>query len=413
MPSPPPAHDILFIHQNMPGQFRHLAAALAASQTCRVSFLTRREGVIMDGIRTCRYPSPDAARETTDAVLAPVEKVLQFGRAVLKAGLAMRADGYRPHLIIAHPGWGEALFLRDIWPEARIVTYGEYYYQSHGGDIGFDPLFPPRPEGLARARMMNTHLLLAHEQADCILSPTRWQGDRHPAMLQDRIEVIFDGIDTARVQPNPAADFTLADGSILTAHDEVITYVARNLEPHRGFHVLMRALPALLAARPRAQVIIVGGEEVSYSPPAPQSHASWKAMLMAEVDFGDAMSRVHFQGKLAYKSYLDLLAISSAHIYLTYPFVLSWSCMEAMAAGCLLVASDTMPVREVITHGQNGLLFPFFDGKALVETVCAALDDQSRGARLRTAARETVVTRYDLRQCLGAQRQLVARMLQR
>lgn len=406
-----PQCDILFIHQNMPGQFRHLAATFAAAPAFRVSFLTRREGVGMDGVRTCRYPSPDDTRQTGEALLAPVEKVLRFGRAVLNAALTMRADGYCPQLIIAHPGWGEALFLRDVWPAARIITYGEYYYQAEGGDIGFDPLFPARPEGLARARMMNTHLLLAHEQADCILSPTHWQKQRHPALLQDRIEVIFDGIDTTRVKGNAEAAFSLADGRALSVQDEVITYVARNLEPHRGFHVLMQALPALLAARPKAHVVIVGGEDVSYSPAPPPPHVSWKARFLSETDFGADAARVHFPGKLTYRAYLDLLAVSSVHLYLTYPFVLSWSCLEAMAAGCLIAASDTGPVREVISHGENGLLFPFFDSVALVETVCTALDNRAQSDTLRRAARETVVSRYDLRQCLVAQACLIERVL--
>ena len=335
----------------------------------------------------------------------------QAGRRRRRAALTMRADGYCPQLIIAHPGWGEALFLRDVWPAARIITYGEYYYQAEGGDIGFDPLFPARPEGLARARMMNTHLLLAHEQADCILSPTHWQKQRHPALLQDRIEVIFDGIDTTRVKGNAEAAFSLADGRALSVQDEVITYVARNLEPHRGFHVLMQALPALLAARPKAHVVIVGGEDVSYSPAPPPPHVSWKARFLSETDFGADAARVHFPGKLTYRAYLDLLAVSSVHLYLTYPFVLSWSCLEAMAAGCLIAASDTGPVREVISHGENGLLFPFFDSVALVETVCTALDNRAQSDTLRRAARETVVSRYDLRQCLVAQACLIERVL--
>lgn len=405
------ACEILFLHQNMPGQFRFLAATFAQAKQFSVSFMTRREGVDMQGIRTLRYPSPADTRETGEPLLAPVEKVVRFGRAVLDAGLKLRREGYYPRLIVAHPGWGEALFLRDIWPKARIITYGEYYYRADGGDIGFDPIFPVTPQGLARSRMMNTHLVLSHEQADAILSPTRWQAARHPDFLQPRIEVIFDGIDTTRVCPDAGARFTLPDGAVVGVEDEVITYVARNLEPHRGFHIFMAALPALLAARPKAQVVIVGGEEVSYSPSAPPPFASWKAKLLSEIDLGGHEARVHFMGKLAYADYLALLRVSSAHLYLTFPFVLSWSCMEAMAAGCLMVASDTGPVREVIEHGHNGLLFPFHDGAALVETVCAALDDPARGAAMRQAARETVTGRYDLRQCLAAQARLIERVL--
>lgn len=406
------ACEILFIHQNMPGQFRFLAAAFAQSPQFSVTFLTRREGVDLKGVRTARYPSPEDKRETGEVLLAPVEKVLRYGRAVLEAGLTMRNSGYVPNLIVAHPGWGEALFLRDIWPSAKIITYGEYYYQPDGGDIGFDPMFPVTPHGLARTRMMNTHLLLAHAQADAILSPTEWQKSRHPDFLQSRIETIFDGIDTTRVVPDQAARFTLPNGRSIGADDEVVTYIGRNLEPHRGFHVVMRALPELLARRPNAQVVIVGGTEVSYSPNPPKPHESWKDVMLAQVPLGEGADRVHFVGKLAYRDYLSLLQLSSAHLYLTFPFVLSWSCMEAMAAGCLMIGSDTAPVREVIRHGENGLLFPFHDTAALVETVCAALDDPEQGQRLRAAARQTVVEHYDLRQCLTRQIKMIERVLQ-
>ena len=405
------ACEILFIHQNMPGQFRFLAAAFGLSSQYSVTFLTRREGVDLKGVRTVHYPAPEDRRETSEALLAPVEKVLRFGRAVLEAGLKLRQSGYVPHLIVAHPGWGEALFLRDVWPSAKIITYGEYYYQPDGGDIGFDPLFPVTPEGLARTRMMNTHLLLAHAQADAILSPTQWQKSRHPDFLQPRIETIFDGIDTTRAKPDPAARFALPDGRMISAEDEIVTYIGRNLEPHRGFHVVMRALPELLARRPNAQIVIIGGTEVSYSPNAPKPHESWKDYMLAQVPLGDSADRVHFVGKLLYRDYLSLLQLSSAHLYLTFPFVLSWSCMEAMAAGCLMVGSDTAPVREVITHGENGLLFPFHDVDALIDTVCTALDDQERGARLRAAARQTIVERYDLRHCLTRQVQMIERVL--
>lgn len=403
--------QILFIHQNMPGQFRYLAAAFAQSSQFAPTFLTRREGVDLKGVRTVRYPSPDESRKTFEPLLAPVEKVLRFGRAVLDAGIALRRSGYTPDLIVAHPGWGEALFLRDIWPKTRIITYGEYYYQSDGGDIGFDPLFPVSYESLARARMMNTHLLLAHDQADAILSPTEWQRSRHPNLLQPKITTIFDGIDTTRITPSTTARFTLSDGQVLGAGQEVITYIGRNLEPHRGFHMVMRALPLLLKRRPDAQVIIVGGTEVSYSPQPPSPHISWKDCLLAEVPLGNAANRVHFVGKLTYSEFLKLLQISSAHLYLTFPFVLSWSCLEAMAAGCLMIASDTAPVREVITHGQNGLLFPFHDSQALVDAVCDALADRERGDRLRAAARASVQQSYDLRDCLIRQVQLIERVL--
>ena len=403
--------DILFIHQNMPGQFRFLAAALAKLPQIRVFFLTCRPGVQIEGVVSAVYPRPEAKQLSEEAFARPLEASARYGRAAAKAALELKAKGVAPRLIVVHPGWGEGLLIRDIWPEARILSYAEYYYQPSGGDTGFDPMFPVSANGLATARMMNANLLVSHEQADALLCPTHWQKQRHPPMLQDKIEVIFDGIDTTRVCPDALARFTLPDGSVLTAANEVITYVARNLEPHRGYHIFMRALPRLLKARPNATVVIVGGEEASYSPKSPAPHASWREMLAAQVDLGAAAARVHHIGKLPYGDYLSLLRVSSAHVYLTYPFVLSWSCLEAMAAGCLMVASDTGPVREVITDGANGLLFSFFDTDALVATVCRALDDPARGQALRAAARQTAVAGYDIKDCLAAQLRLVERLI--
>ncbi len=402
---------IVFLHQNMPGQFRYLAMALAQRPDTRVWFVTRRGGVTLPGVTSVVYPLADAGAKSAEPLARPLEGSARFARAAAGAMLELRRQGVTPALVFAHPGWGEALLIRDVWPAARIVTYAEYYYQPEGGDIGFDPLFPATPGGLFNARMMNANLLLAHEAADVLLSPTAWQASRHPALLQSRIEVIFDGIDTNRVTPDATATFTLPDGRVLSRADEVITYVARNLEPHRGYHQFIAALPALLAARPRAQVVIVGGDEVSYSPLPRDGHPHWRAKLAAEVDLGEGAGRVHHIGKLAYAQYLALLRVSAAHVYLTYPFVLSWSFMEAMAAGCLMVASDTAPVREVARHGENALLFPFFDGAAMVATIGAAIDDPTHGAALRSAARATVVARYDLASCLGAQLALAERLL--
>ncbi len=394
---------ILFVHQNMPGQFRHLAAELAKNPAYRVVFLTRREGVTMPNVITARYPLKEAPPPPAEPLVRSIAQSVNFGAAVAKAAVDMANKNIVPDLIIAHPGWGEALFLRDAWPHAKIVTYGEYYYQPYDGDIGFDPLFPRTLQGVCNARIMNANLLLSHEAADAMISPTHWQKSRHPQFLQDKTTVIFDGIDTDRAAPSPDATFNLGNGTTLTAKDEVITYVARNLEPHRGFHVFVEALPKLLAARPNARIIVVGGDERSYSPPPRGGHESWRSALMSGVDLGQAADRVHFVGKLAYADYLSLLQISGAHLYLTYPFVLSWSCLEAMSAGCAIVASDTAPVAEVITHEQNGLLVPFFDSDALVASVCRLLDDPVLSERLRQSARQTAVTRYNLADCLKQQ----------
>lgn len=403
--------DIVLVHQNMPAQFRHLALALGADPAVRPVFISRRHGVKMPGVQTAIYDMAEPGSPSSVRHVRAVEGAVRFAEAAADAAFALKREGVDPRLVIAHPGWGEALFLRDIWPKAKILTYAEYYYQPHGGDIGFDPMFPATPHGLFNARMMNAQLLLSHEAADAMLSPTQWQASRHPAILHDRIRVIFEGVDTQRVCPDRTARFAVPEGPVLTAEDEVITYIARNLEPHRGFHVFLRALPALLQARPRAQVVIVGGDDVSYSPRAPAPHANWRERMLCEIDLRANAARVHFTGKLAYADYLALLRISRAHIYLTYPFVLSWSCVEAMAAGCAIVASDTAPVREVIDHGEQGLLVPFFDGAALVETVCRVLDDRPLAARLGEAARNRAVAHYDVRDCLRQQLLLVHELL--
>ena len=193
---------------------------------------------------------------------------------------------------------------------------------------------------------------------------------------------------------------------MLFRSDEVVTYVARNLEPYRGFHVFMRALPDLLRRRPKAHVVIVGGDGVSYGRAAPGG-VTWKAMLLKEIGGVDE-SRVHFTGKIPYDRFVELLQISRAHVYLTYPFVLSWSMIEAMSAGCIVVGSATGPVQEVITHGENGLLVDFFSGKQLVDGVCRALDGGADIAAMRRRARETAVERYDVHRCLQAQWQLLS-----
>lgn len=402
-----PSIDVLFVHQNMPGQFRHLAPALAKIPGFRVFFLTRREGVTLPNVVSAVYKVPEVEEKSPERFARPVENAVRFGRLAATAALDMKKRGINPRVIIVHPGWGEALFLRDVWPQAKIVTFAEYYYREHGGDIGFDPLFPKTPNILFNARMMNANLLLSHEAADALIAPTHWQKSRHPEFLQEKTRVIFDGVDTSRVQPMPDARFTLPDGTTVDRSDEVITYISRNLEPHRGFHVFMRSLPALLKARPNARVVIVGGSEVSYSPRPPAGHESWRSMLEGEVDLGADKARVHFLGKLPYSDYLSLLGVSSAHIYLTYPFVLSWSCVEAMAAGCAIVASDTAPVREVIRDGENGLLVPFFDNERMIEAIGRIIDDRALSARLRANAREAAVANYDLRACLRDQLLLV------
>jgi glycosyltransferase involved in cell wall biosynthesis len=295
------------------------------------------------------------------------------------------------------------MFLRDLWPTARIGLYCELYYALDETAAPFDPEFPKQSgeTDSIRLRMKNLNNMMHRQSMDLGISPTQFQASTFPEEYEDLISVIHDGIDTNVVRPNPQASFTLEDGTVLRQGDEVITFVNRNLEPYRGYHVFMRALPDLLKARPNARVLIVGGDEVSYGA-APPKGQTWKQIYIDEVRGTiptPNWERVHFLGKVPYDKFLSMLQISRAHVYLTYPFVLSWSLMEAMSIGAPIIASDTAPVKEVITHGETGRLFPFFDGDRMVEEICTVLDDPAMRAEMAEASRAYAVARYDLQSC--------------
>lgn len=187
-------------------------------------------------------------------------------------------------------------------------------------------------------------------------------------------------------------------GTILRAGDEVVSFVNRNLEPYRGFHSFMRALPEILAARPRAQIVVVGGDAVSYGR-APRDGGTWRARLLAEVGSRLDLARVHFVGKLPYPTLIKLFQVTAAHVYLTYPFVLSWSMLEAMSAGALVIGSRTAPVEEVVQDGRNGLLVDFFSPVEIAQRVIEVLERPARFLELRMNARQTIVQKYDLLSC--------------
>lgn len=370
--------NILFIHQNFPGQFLHLAADLARTPGHRVVALGMTAHAAPPGVtlRVYRFLRPAAA--DTHPLLADQETQVRRAEACAAAALQLRQEGYVPDVVVAHPGWGEALFIRDVFPQARLLVYCEYYYAAEGQDVGFDPSAPPLTFAQrCRLRLKNAANLLSLEAADAGIAPTRWQRDTYPAWARAKISVIHDGIDSKRVRFDPAARLSVtgADGAAITFAPgaELVTYAARNLEPVRGFQVFMRALPALLRRRPHAHVLIAGGDDVSYGQRAPGG-ASWRATLLAELDGALDTRRVHFPGQLAYPDYLRMLSVSRVHAYWTVPFVLSWSFLDAAAAGVPLVASATAPVLEFA--GRLGVpTLDFFDSAGLADALahcCAA-----------------------------------------
>ncbi len=384
----------LFVHQNFPGQYRHLVQHLVA-QGHEVTFITQPNNNAMPGVTKLVYPRDTRQALHCHAYTVEIDRAIHAGAAVADVCRRLREEGYRPGLVVGHSGWGETLFIKDVFADTPLLANFEFFYQLQGGDVGFDPEYASSFHDPSKLRARNAVNLLAYDAADWGHAATAWQRSLYPATMHERIAVLHEGVDTTRICPNPRAAFTLPSGRVLTASDEVVTYVARNLEPYRGFHVFMRSLPAVLRRRPRAQVVIVGGDGVSYGAPAPPD-ASFRELLLKELQGELDLRRVHFTGQIAHHLYLDLLRISSAHVYLTYPFVLSWSFIEALASGCLVIGSATPSVLEVLRDGVNGIAVDFFDTEALAGHIVAALAAPRRYLRLREAARRTAVSQFDL-----------------
>lgn len=388
--------DYLIVHQNCPGQFAHIAARLAALGN-RVVFLTQAVAAPIVGVETVHYERHRNPQSTIHHYLTDLELGVLNGQAAYERCRALRASGFSPDLILGHAGWGEMLFLKDIWPRVPILSYLEFFYRQVGADVGFED-GPSDPDDPPRIRAKNAISLLSFESCDHVITPTEWQRSGFPDYVQRRMTVQHEGIDSVRASPDPQAVLKVGQENFV-AGEETITFVARNLEPYRGFHILMRALPEVLRRRPKARVLIVGGDGLSYGARHP-SGRSWKSVVLEEVGADLDHSRVHFLGQLPYESYLGVLKVSGVHVYLTYPFVLSWSCLEALSAGCLVIGSRTQPVEEVIRDQENGLLCDFSDVSGLADKLVSALADPGAHAQIRHQAREACVKTYDLHQVI-------------
>lgn len=385
----------LFIHQNMPGQYRELVPWLAA-QGHEVTFITQRtDPPSIDGVRAVVYAPRHKAAKDAYALSRQVEECFGAGHEVALTCRRLAAEGYRPDIVLGHVGWGELTFLRQVWADVPIIGYFEYFYLSEGGVVGFDPEFPASEgaEFVMHARNAINYMNLAACTEG--QTPTHWQHQTFPPEMRDRIRVAHDGIRTDRLGPDSDVRLKLARlGREVTREDEIFTFVSRNMEPTRGFHKFARALPRILEARPEARALIVGGNGVSYGR---ESNAAGGYRAELEAELGDRIdwSRVHFLGRLPYRDYMRVTQIGRCAIHLSYPFVLSWSLLESMAMGATMVASDTAPIREVIEHGKTGLLVDFHDHDALAEQVISVLSAPEDYAHLGPAARRSVVERYD------------------
>jgi glycosyltransferase involved in cell wall biosynthesis len=392
--------NVLFVHNNFPAQYLHIVRALADDPDVHMAAIGSSTSQKMNGVRLLKYSLGNVDVSNTHPFARRFDLECYRAEQVLYALSSLASTGFKPDVIMAHPGWGETLPLRTIFPDARILLYCEFFYGAYDRDVGFDPEFPETgADGHVALHLKNASSLLALADSDIGISPTEWQRSTFPKEYQSKITVIHEGIDVDFVKPKPDAVLRLASGRELRQSDEVVTFVARNLEPLRGYHVFMRALPRIMATRPRAQVVVIGGDGVSYGASSP-SGTTWKAHFLDETAKQIDRDRIHFTGRLTYADYLRALQVSSAHVYLTYPFVLSWSLLEALSAGCVVIGSDTAPVREVL-NSKNGLLVPFFDIEQIAERVIEALTYPGRFRAVRTQARQTILDQYDLAQiCL-------------
>jgi glycosyltransferase involved in cell wall biosynthesis len=390
---------VLFIHQNFPGQFLHLAKALAqAGNEVRAVAISPR--VALPGVELIKYAPARGSTRGIHPWAVDFETKAIRAEACARKLVELAAAGFSPELVIGHPGWGETWLVKQVWPEVRLLCLQEFYY---GADLNFDPEFAiPGLDGAFRFQLKNNCLLPGLDAMDWGMSPTRWQQSQFPAHYRSRISVAFEGIDTELVCPSLVPSLHIGTPPVkLERGDEIVTFVNRNLEPYRGYHTFMRALPRLFRLRPNARVVIVGGDEVGYGAAPPSG--TWRERFLAEVRERVDERRLHFVGKLPYKTLLDLFRIASCHVYLTYPFVLSWSMLEAMSTGAIVIGSRTGPVEEVIVDGANGLLVDFFDAEALATRVADVLAAPERFEPLREQARRTVVERYALQRCLPRQ----------
>ena len=400
-------------HPNFPGQYKHLAHQLASDPENQVVFISNPKPQYIPGVQKVEVQVPThegGGGSRAHRYLQDFEKAIYRGQAVWRVCADLKVKGFVPDVICSHPGWGDGLFLKDIFPDVPLLNYCEFYYRSFGADVHFHPEQKINPDTLARVRIKNSNNILNLEACDWGITPTHWQRQLHPSEFKHKISVLHEGIDTLALKPGkPTEPLILSDGQKLKPEDEIITYVARNLEPYRGFPIFMQAVATLLKERPACRVLIIGNDGSSYSDP-PQGK-TYKQLVLEKTKFDK--DRVYFFGWLPYEQMVQVLRYSSVHVYWTVPFVLSWSMLEAMALGCLVLGSDTSPVREIIQDGRNGLLADFFSPLKIVEKIIKVLDHPDLMAEVRKRARETVEENYALKDTLPLHLALIRDLAER
>ncbi|MDJ0682926.1 MAG: glycosyltransferase family 4 protein [Xenococcaceae cyanobacterium MO_167.B52] len=389
---------ILFLHPNFPAQFRHLAAKLGQDPKNTVVFGTNRKEGQITGVTKVLYEKSRTARAETHHYVRPLENAVLEGQAVYRLAQQLKDKNFAPDVVYGHSGWGPTLFAKDIFPRAKLLCYFEWFYNAHGSDADFDPNDPINADDEARIRIKNAPILIDLYSCDRGLSPTNWQRQQFPPEFHSKIKVHHDGVDTEYFKPEPGAKLVLPRINLdLSEVSEIVTYVARGMEPYRGFPQLIKTIAIMQKKRPECHFVIVGKNRVAYGKNLPDGK-NYKDVMLEK--FPLDLNRVHFTDLLPYDEYLQVLKASSVHLYLTRPFVLSWSMLEALSTGCLVVGSSTPPVKEVIEDGVNGLLVDFFTPKKIASKIIEALNNPDKMTKIRTRARETILEKYDLAKLL-------------
>lgn len=412
---------ILFVHQNFPGQYKHIYKSLVKKGFDVHSLSIKKYNG--DGINNHYYELLSLSSENINQWAQEFEAKMIRADSALKKCLQMRDDGFYPDLIIGHPGWGETFFMKEVWPESKLLTYVEFYYKTINCDIDFDKAVIEDDLNLDfdkfyefnkyKLAARNSPFLSTYALSDYLVSPTQFQKNLVPKSLRGNIEVIHDGIDTNILKPNPKVK-VLVNGKKYSKSDKIITYVSRSLDPYRGFHIFMKAIPKILKENPDASIFIVGDDKTHGYGAKPKGDRNYKEIYYSKIKDqikGDE-DRLFFFGQVQYDLFIKLMQISSVHIYLSYPFVLSWSMLEAMAMEALIIGSKTKPVEEVIKDNKNGLLVDFFDYKKLSLMVTDVLNNPEKYSSIKKEARKTIVDNYDLEKvCLPKQIEIFEKLL--
>lgn len=385
---------ILFIHPNFPGQFKNLAAHFGADKNNEVIFICRIPNQLqIPGVRKIiAAPAAFKKKATTHQYLQEFESGVYRAQNMWRVLRQIKNKGFIPDVIYAHSGWGDGMFIKDLYPESKYISYMEFYYHSQGADVGFNKDIPVSEDLIAKTRVRNSINLISLVSADWLISPTKWQANLHPSDFYHKLSVIHEGIDTNKIKPGWPTENLYRELGIPESA-EIITHIERNFEPYRGFEQTMQAIEILCQKRPKAHFIMIGGDEVSYSAKLP-GQETYREHIMKKVMVDK--SRIHWLGKVPYSKYLEVLSASHAHIYLTYPFVLSWSFLEAMAMECAIVASNTQPVLEVAKDNQHVLFVDFFDSNQIADKVIELLEDRKKAKLIGQNARKHILKHYSL-----------------